>query len=138
MLIVYVLRWKCQNPLAAIVRSMRLLIRAAINAVIVWFTFDVIDGLTFGGDWIALLLVVALLAFANAFIRPILKLLALPVRIVTLGIATLVINVSVVVGVLWLARQLDLGVASDGWVATILGALMITVLSSFVSAIIKD
>jgi putative membrane protein len=117
---------------------MKLLIRAAINAAIVWFTFDVIDGLTFGGDWVALLLVVALLAFANAFVRPILKLLALPVRIVTLGIATLVINISVVVGVLWLAGQLDLGVTSDGWAATMIGALMITVLSSIVSAIVKD
>jgi len=75
---------------------------------------------------------------ANAFVRPILKLLALPVRIVTLGVATLAINVFVVVGVLWLAEQLDLGVASDGWVPTLLGALIITVLSSIVSAIIKD
>jgi len=117
---------------------MKLLIRAADNAAIIWFTFESIDGLTFGGDWVALLLVVVLLGFANAFVRPILKLLALPVRIVTLGVATLAINVFVVVGVLWLAEQLDLGVASDGWVPTLLGALIITVLSSIVSAIIKD
>ncbi|MFV1970431.1 MAG: phage holin family protein [Acidimicrobiia bacterium] len=117
---------------------MKLLIRAAINAVIVWFTFQVIDGLTFGGDWVALVLVVALLAFANAFIRPILKLLALPIRMVTLGIATLIINVAVVVGVIWLAGQLGLGVTSDGWVPMILGALIITVLTSIVSSIIKD
>jgi len=106
--------------------------------VIVWFTFQVIDGLTFGGDWVALVLVVALLAFANAFIRPILKLLALPIRMVTLGIATLIINVAVVVGVIWLAGQLGLGVTSDGWVPMILGALIITVLTSIVSSIIKD
>jgi putative membrane protein len=117
---------------------MKLLIRAAINAAIVWFTFQVIDGLTFGGDWVALVLVVALLAFANAFIRPILKLLALPIRMVTLGIATLIINVAVVVGVIWLAGQLGLGVTSDGWVPMILGALVITVLTSIVSSIIKD
>lgn len=117
---------------------MRLLIRAAINAAIVWFTFDVIDGLDFGGDWLAMLIIVVLLAFANAFVRPILKLLALPVRIMTLGIATLVVNIAVVVGVIWLAGQLDLGVASDGLWSTILGALMITVLTSIVTALVKD
>ncbi|RLE14372.1 MAG: hypothetical protein DRJ28_05835 [Actinobacteria bacterium] len=133
-----ILRGKCQDSLTTTVHSMKLLIRAADNAAIIWFTFESIDGLTFGGDWVALLLVVVLLGFANAFVRPILKLLALPVRIVTLGVATLAINVFVVVGVLWLAEQLDLGVASDGWVPTLLGALIITVLSSIVSAIIKD
>lgn len=117
---------------------MKILIRAAINAAIVWFTFSVIDGLSFGGDWVAMLIIVALLAFANAFVGPVLKLLALPIRIVTLGLATLVINVAVVVGVIWLAEQFDLGVASDGWMPTILGALMITVLTSVVTAIVKD
>lgn len=117
---------------------MRLLIRAAINAAIVWFTFSVIDGLDFGGDWVAMLIIVGLLAFANAFVRPILKLLALPIRIVTLGVATIVINIVVVVGVIWLAEQLDLGVSSDGWWPTIFGALMISVLTSVVTAVLKD
>ncbi len=117
---------------------MKLLIRAALNAAIVWLTFNVIDGLSFGGDWLALLIVVGILAFANAFVRPILKLLALPIRIVTLGVATLVINVVVVVGVIWVAGALDLGVSSDGWLPTVLGALMITVLTSIVTAIIED
>jgi putative membrane protein len=117
---------------------MKLLIRAAINAAIVWFTFVTIDGITFNDDWVAMLIIVALLAFANAFVSPVLKLLALPVRILTLGVATLVINIAVVVGVIWLAEQLDLGVSSDGWWPTVLAALMITVLTSIVTAIIKD
>lgn len=117
---------------------MKLLLRAAAMAFVVWLTFQVIDGLTFGGDWIALVLVVALLAFANAFIRPVLKLLALPARILTLGLATLVVNVGVVALVIWAAGQLSLGVTSTGWTATILGALMISVLSSIVSMIITN
>ncbi len=118
--------------------SMKLLIRAAINAAIVWFTFNTIDGITFDDDWLAMLIIVGLLAFANAFVGPVLKLLALPVRILTLGVATLVINIAVVAGVIWLAEQLDLGISSDGWWPTIFAALMITVLTSVVTAIIKD
>jgi len=117
---------------------MRLLIRAAINAAIVWFTFTFIDGINFDDDWLAMLIIVGLLAFANAFVSPVLKLLALPVRILTLGLATLVINIAVVVGVIWLAEQLNLGVTSDGLWPTVFAALMITVLTSIVTAIIKD
>lgn len=117
---------------------MHFLVRAALNAAIVWLTFAVIDGLTFGGDWFEFLSVVALFAFANAFVLPILKVLALPVRIVTLGIATLAINVAVIVGVIWTAEQLNLGISGTGWGPTILGALMITILSSIVSTLIKD
>jgi putative membrane protein len=117
---------------------MKFLIRLVLNAAIVWLTFSVIDGLTFGGDWYAFLIVVALLAVANAVVVPILKLLALPIRLMTLGIATLAINVAVIVGVIWLAGQLDPDVSSTAWGPTILGALMITILSSIVSTVIRD
>ncbi len=117
---------------------MKLLLRAAATGGIVWLTFEVIDGLTFGGDWLALALIVALLGFANAFVRPILKFFALPARILTLGLATLMINLALVITVFWIAGAFGVDVSTTGWAATILGALMITVLSSIVSVVIKD
>jgi putative membrane protein len=116
----------------------KFLIRVALNASIVWLTFEFIDGLTFNGDWLGFFAIVALLAVANAFVLPVLKVLALPVRLMTLGIATLAINLAVIIAVIWMAEWLDLGVSSTGWGPTILGALMITILSSIVSALIKD
>jgi putative membrane protein len=79
-----------------------------------------------------------MLAVANAVVLPILKLLALPVRMMTLGLATLAINVVVIVAIIWFAGQLDPNVSSAAWGPTILGALMITILSSIVSTLIKD
>ena len=117
---------------------MKFLIRLALNAGIVWITFAVIDGLTFRGDWFGFLIVVGMLAFANAVVLPILKLLALPVRMMTLGLATLAINVAVIVAIIWFAGQLGPDVADAAWGPTILGALMITILSSIVSTLIKD
>jgi putative membrane protein len=116
----------------------KFLIRVALNASIIWLTFKVINGLTFDGDWFGFLAIVVLLALANALVLPILKLLALPIRMMTLGIATLVINVSVIIAVIWAAERLDLGVSSTGWGPTALGAIMITILSSVVSTLIKD
>ena len=117
---------------------MKFFIRVVLNASIVWLTFKVINDLTFDGDWLGFLAIVGLLAVANAFVLPVLKVLALPVRLMTLGIATLVINVAVIIAVIWMAEWLDLGVSSAGWGPTILGALMITILSSIVSSLIKD
>lgn len=117
---------------------MKFLIRLALNAAIVWVTFAVIDGLTFGGDWFGFLIVVGMLAVANAVVLPILKVLALPIRMMTLGLATLAINVAVIVGIIWFAGRLDPDISSAAWGPTILGALMITILSSMVSTLIKD
>jgi len=94
--------------------------------------------LTWNGEWLGIALVVALLAVANALVTPILKLLALPIRMMTLGLATLAINVLVVFGVIWLAELADQGISSTGWQATVLGAAMISVLTSIVASVIRD
>lgn len=103
-----------------------------------WVTFRVVPGLRFDGDGWALLFVALLIGVANGIVIPILKLFALPLRIVTLGLATLAINLVVLFGVIALAENLDLGVTSDGFWSTLLGALILTVLSSIISALVSD
>lgn len=117
---------------------MKLLIRAALSAGIVWITFRVVDGLTYDGEWLGIVLVVTLLAVANALVKPILKILALPIRMMTLGLATLAINVLVVFGAIWIAELADQGISSTGWQATVLGALMISVLTAIVASVIRN
>ena len=104
----------------------------------VWLSFWLVPGLTFSGDWLALLVFAVLIGLANAVVIPLLKLLALPLRIVTLGLATLAINIGVMILVIIIGESMDLGVSSDGFVSTLLGALLLTVLSSVVSWLVKD
>jgi putative membrane protein len=52
--------------------------------------------------WTTLLIAAAVLAFFNKIIKPILKLLFLPVNIITFGLFSVVINA----GLLWLATYL--------------------------------
>ena len=80
----------------------------------------------------------ALLEQDEGIVIPVLKLFALPLRILTLGLATLAINLVVLFGVIALAQNLDLGVTSDGFWSTLLGALVLTVLSSIISALVRD
>ena len=103
-----------------------------------WITFALVSGLTFDGDWVALLVISLIIAILNATVVPIAKLIALPARILTLGLFTLVINVAAMALVIWISQETDLGVASTGWGATALGALVLTVLSSVISKLAGD
>lgn len=80
------------------------------------------------------LLFALLLGILNAFLRPILLLLTLPLNLLTLGLFTLVINAIV----FWLATQLPGGgvrVADFG--AAFIGALIVSVVSFIASRAIR-
>ncbi len=104
----------------------------------VWATFALVNGLTFDGDWLGLLVIALVIGVANAIVIPLLKLVSIPVRIMTLGLFTLVINVGVVFLVIVVTESLELGVASSGWLATLLGAFLLTIFSSMISMLTKD
>lgn len=63
-------------------------------------------------DWTTLILASLVLTLLNKIIRPMLKLLFLPINIITLGLFSLVINVAV----LWLATYLVPGFNIDSMV----------------------
>ncbi len=65
------------------------------------------------------------LGLLNAFLRPVLLLLTLPLTIITLGLFTLVVNALM----FWLAAQMPLGVQVDGFSGAFVGALVVTVVS---------
>jgi putative membrane protein len=116
----------------------KLLIRFALMVGAVWLTFAVVPGLSTDGGWAGPVIVAILLAIANAFVLPIIRLFTIPIRILTLGLFTLAVNVLVIAGVIILAQNSDLGLSSDGFGATLLGAAALTVLSSLISWIVKD
>jgi putative membrane protein len=66
-----------------------------------------------------------LLGILNAFIRPMLLLLALPLLIFTLGLFILVINAVL----LWVVGSLNQGFRVDGFLSAFWGALIISIIS---------
>ena len=75
-----------------------------------------------------------LLGFFNAFIRPVVILLTLPLTIFTLGLFTLVINGLM----LWFTSALLEGFTVNGFGTAILAALLISVFSFVFNMFIKD
>ena len=118
---------------------MRFLLTFAATAVSLWVAIWLVDGLEFDGNWWQFLIVAAMLGLANAIVKPILKLLSLPIVLVTLGLFLLVVNAVVLALVVWLSGVFELGFSSTGFFwATFLGALVISVVSWVLGLLIPD
>jgi putative membrane protein len=85
-------------------------------------------------SWVALAVAALVLGFVNAVVRPILTLLTLPITVLTLGLFYLVVN-----GIAFaLAAYVVPGFEVRSFVAAILGALVVSLLSWFMGAMAKD
>ncbi len=119
------------------------LVRLAINAVAVFVAVQLVPGVDFedlSRDWWKLLVVALILGAVNAYLRPIVRLLALPISLMTMGLVAFVINTALLLLVAFLSNELDLGFTLAGWpggaleldtiVAAFLGSLVITLVST--------
>ena len=114
---------------------MHMLLRIGLNSAAAWLTVWLVPGLSFDGEWWWWLVFGLTLGLTNSIIRPIAKLLTLPVRILTLGLFTLVVNVGLMAAAIWIARDANVGLSSEGVAATLLGALVLTVVSSLLNQV---
>ena len=118
---------------------MKLILRIFINAVAIWVTSLVLPGLVFDVTLISLVLVGILFGLVNALIRPIVKLLTLPINVITLGLFTLVINAAMLVLTVLLADALTLqGGLGDKLIAIFVGAILISIVSTVLSWVLPD
>lgn len=99
---------------------MRLLLRIVLNAVALGAT-TIVPGITFHGDWLRLLLCGVLLGLFNLIVRPIAVFLSLPLLFLSLGLFSFVLNALL----LWLAQFILPGYRVSGFVAALLGALVL-------------
>ena len=98
-----------------------------INTLAVLVAVYIVPGIRFKDDSLWTPFVTSLvLGILNAFIRPILMLLALPLLIVTLGLFTLVINALLLLFVSFLLGRYFV---VDSFGAAFLGALVISIVS---------
>lgn len=109
------------------------------TAASVWVAVWLIDGFEFTGEWWQFLIVAAIVGLANAIVKPILKLLSLPIVILTLGLFLIVVNALVLQLAVWLSGQFDLGLTSDGFFwDTFLASIVISIVGWIIGAILPD
>ncbi len=85
---------------------MKLLLTLASGILGIWLADKFVAGVDFNGNWQILLMAGAVLGLANFFIKPILKLITLPVRFLTLGLFGLLINIAIIWAVDILFKEL--------------------------------
>jgi putative membrane protein len=112
---------------------MTVLLRLLITAVAIWGAATFIDGIRYTGSTLGLVGLSLLFGVANALIRPILAFFSLPVLILTLGLFTLVLNGAMLLITSLLAKRLDIPFHVDSFGAAMLGALLVSVVSTVLS-----
>jgi putative membrane protein len=80
-------------------------------------------------SWEQAAIFAAILALLNAFIRPLLVLITLPISVITLGLFILVLNALL----FWLAAYLFQEIEVMGFLSALLGAVLVSVVSFIVS-----
>lgn len=114
---------------------MSFIVRLVVNGLALWVATLIVDGVNVTSEStsnkILTILVVALIfGIVNTLIKPIVKLLSLPLFILTLGLFTFIVNALMLWLTSWIADLVDVGFHVDSFFwAAVLGALVISFVS---------
>ena len=125
---------------------MSFVIKVVVNAVAIWVATLVVPGIEVAGgagdtaaQVVTFGLVGLLFGLVNAVIKPVVKVLAFPLYVLTLGLFTFVVNAFMLQITSWIAdaTALTFAIADFFWTA-ILGAVVVTLVSMALSLLVPD
>jgi putative membrane protein len=123
------------------------LLRAAIIAVAIIVAMQLLPDLGLHGTAADLVVVAAILGAVNALVRPVVQLLTLPVRLLTLGLATFVVNAAMLLLAAWVAGQVGIVFSIGGFPpdlspraigVALVGSLIVSAISTVASFLVPD
>lgn len=101
-----------------------------VTAALLLLVASTVRGVQVAG-WGPAILGALVLGLVNAFVRPLMVLLTLPLTVLTFGLFLLVVNALM----LWLVAALVPGIRVHGFGAALLGSLLLTLLNLGVAAL---
>ena len=113
---------------------LRLLLRWAALAVAIWLATLLVPGVHVTGGAGTYLWVALILGLVNAVLGPVLKLLALPLTILTLGLFALVVNAAL----LGIAAKITSHLDISGFWPAVGAALVIAVVSAVLHRVVRE
>jgi putative membrane protein len=115
-------------------------IQILINAAALYVAQLLIDGVDFDfsqeNAWLSFLLVALIFGLVNTFLKPVLRILTLPITIITLGLFLLVLNALLLLLVGTISSELRLGFTVDGFLPALLGSIVISIVGLLLSMVI--
>lgn len=112
----------------------RIVVRIMVNAVALWVAAALVSGITLEHGFWKVLLVAVVFGIVNAFIKPVVIVLALPAVVLSLGIALLAINALM----LLITDSLTAALEVDGFGDAVLGAAVISIVSWAAGRFLSD
>ena len=122
---------------------MRFIVRILAGAVALAAAAWLIDGISVGPGTTSeraftLLLVALIFGLVNMIVRPIARLISIPLLILTLGLFTFVVNALMLLLTAWIGDQFDLSFEVDGFWSALLGALVISIVTFVLNVLLPD
>jgi putative membrane protein len=110
-----------------------LVIRFVGNVAAIWVAAEVLDGVSYADKIETLLLAALVLTIANWLVKPVLKILALPVIVLTLGIALFFVSLAM----LLLTEAVVDGFRIDGFWAAVGATVIVWAVNAAVQAVAR-
>ncbi len=105
---------------------MKLITKLLLVTLTLLLVSSLVPGIEVDGFYTALIAAIVI-GLLNLFVKPILVLLTLPITVLTLGLFLFVINAFL----FWFAASFIEGFAVDGFLAALVGSLIVTIVSTF-------
>jgi putative membrane protein len=111
-----------------------LLARLAGNLAALWVASEVLDGVSYGGELGVLVLAAVVFTVANSIVRPVVTVLAIPLIVLTLGVAYFFVNVLMLLLTDWVVDDFEVG---GFW--TVVGAtIVVWLVNVVIAAAVRD
>lgn len=124
---------------------MRLVVRLLINAVALWLTTFIVAGVHVvpfapGGTMetiLTYLLVALIFGVVNGVIGNLIRIVAFPIYVLTLGLIALIVNGLLLLLVAWLSSLFGFGLVVDNFWWGVLGALVLGLISWIIGILVR-
>jgi putative membrane protein len=98
-----------------------LVVKVAVNAVALLVAANVVPEFKLAfhtdrpGDWLGIIFIALVFALVNSYIKPIVKLIALPIGFLTMGLVAFVINAAMLLGTAFIVHKIPASTLNIGF-----------------------
>jgi putative membrane protein len=116
------------------------IVQLLINAAALYVAVLLVPNLDFAfepeGAWLKFLLVALIFGLVNTFLKPILRILTLPITIMTMGLFLVILNALLLMLTGAISNELSLGLTVGDFFAALLGAIVISIVGFVLSMVV--
>jgi putative membrane protein len=123
---------------------MRFLLRLIVNAIALWLTTLIVSGITVQPyapgalpTILTYLLVALIFGLVNAIVGTVIRVVAFPLYVLTLGLISFIVNGLLLLLVAWISSLMGFGLFVAGFWWGVLGALVLSIIAWLIGLILR-